>query len=395
MKLYSVITWVIFLTLEPQVQAKVAPLKVLGGRDVLANLQPFQTPHRDPLFGPTHDQVKHSLVPRKWKNPPSPTAKKCGPGVGYCDPGYCCSIGGNCGKGYHYCSGPACQLGYSDGCDANQKPLGAETLAIERPLIGNVSYEGVGISQCVSSDHIALTFDDGPYNFTWHLLDVLASYNAKATFFVTGNNLGKGQMDVEETGYPALIRRMHADGHQIASHTWTHQNLTEMSEEHMINQMHYNEMAFRNILGFFPTYMRPPYSECNSTCQAIMKKMGYHITLYTLVTHDYLYDDPTLIQTAKDSFVEQMEQAKNLSINTVAINHDILYQTAYNLTNYMLDYMKFLNYGTSVTVGECLGDPPENWYRTAGGAPPAAALVSPEQPVMVQQCTEHVYFRDL
>jgi hypothetical protein len=102
-----------------------------------------------------------------------------------------------------------------------------------------------------------------------------------------------------------------------------------------------------------------------------------------------------LIQSAKDSFVEQMEQAKNLSINTVAINHDILYQTAYNLTNYMLDYMKFLNYGTSVTVGECLGDPPENWYRTAGGAPPAAALVSPEQPVMVLQCTEHVYSRDL
>ncbi|KAK4937715.1 hypothetical protein LTR10_021725 [Elasticomyces elasticus] len=202
----------------------------------------------------------------------------------------------------------------------------------------------MGISQCVSSDHIALTFDDGPYNFTWHLLDVLASYNAKATFFVTGNNLGKGQIDVEETGYPALLRRMHADGHQIASHTWTHQNLTDMSEEHMINQMHYNEMAFRNVLGFFPTYMRPPYSECNSTCQAIMKKMGYHLTLYTLVTHDYLYDDPTLIQAAKDSFVDQMEQAKNLSINTVAINHDILYQTAYNLTNYMLDYMKFLNY---------------------------------------------------
>lgn len=109
---------------------------------------------------------------------------------------------------------------------------------------------------------------------------------------------------------------------------------------------------------------------------------------------DYLYDDPTLIQTAKDSFVEQMELAKNLSINTVAINHDILYQTSYNLTNYMLDYMKFLNYGTSVTVGECLGDPPENWYRTAGGAPPAAALVSPEITCDGVQCTEHVYIRN-
>ena len=41
-----------------------------------------------------------------------------------------------------------------------------------------------------------------------------------------------------------------------------------------------------------------------------------------------------------------------------------------------------LGYGTSITVGECLGDPPENWYRVAGGAPADAAvdqstLVSP------------------
>jgi peptidoglycan/xylan/chitin deacetylase (PgdA/CDA1 family) len=129
-----------------------------------------------------------------------------------------------------------------------------------------------------------LTFDDGPFNFTMHLLDVLASYGAKATFFVTGNNMGKGQIDIEETGYPAMLRRMHADGHQIAAHTWTHQNLTTMNEDQLINQMHYNEMAFRNVLGFFPTYMRPPYSECNSTCQAIMKKMGYHITYYSIVT---------------------------------------------------------------------------------------------------------------
>lgn len=307
------------------------------------------------------------------------------------------------GKGYDYCKGPACQLDYSDGCDAHQKPLGNDTLGVERPLVGNVMYGGVGVTQCVSDQHVALTFDDGPFNFTWHLLDVLASYNAKATFFITGNNLGKGQIDIEETGYPAIIRRMHADGHQIASHTWTHQNLTKMSEEQLVNQIYYNEMAFRNILGFFPTYMRPPYSECNSTCQAMMGKMGYHITLYNAVTYgayllitsalppftpllrvlisrlplDYLYDSPTEIQMAKDNFVQQMERAKNLSINTIALNHDTHYQTAYNLTNYMLDYMKFLDYGTSVTVGECLGDPPENWYRSDGGAPPVAALVRP------------------
>src|SRR6266498_2225378 len=185
------------------------------------------------------------------------------------------------GKGYHYCSGPACQLNYGDGCDGNTKPGGFDTLDVPRPLIGNVTYEGAGIYNCLSDNHIALTFDDGPFNFTWHLLDVLASYNAKATFFITGNNMGKGQMDINETGYPEILRRMHRDGHQIASHTWTHQNLTEMSETQLIDQMHYNEMAFRNVLGFFPTYMRPPYSECNEVCQATMKKMGYHITYYS------------------------------------------------------------------------------------------------------------------
>jgi hypothetical protein len=103
------------------------------------------------------------------------------------------------------------------------------------------------------------------------------------------------------------------------------------------------------------------------------------LTGSVLTTLDYLYDDPVKIQISKDSFVSQMELAQNLSINTIAISHDIHYQTAYNLTNYMLDYLKFLNYSTSVTVGECMGDPQENWYRRAEGAPPAADLVSVPQ----------------
>jgi peptidoglycan/xylan/chitin deacetylase (PgdA/CDA1 family) len=52
----------------------------------------------------------------------------------------------------------------------------------------------------------------------------------------------------------------------------------------MENQMHYLEMALRNILGFIPTYMRPPYSECNDACQALLNKMGYDITYQSLVT---------------------------------------------------------------------------------------------------------------
>jgi hypothetical protein len=58
----------------------------------------------------------------------------------------------------------------------------------------------------------------------------------------------------------------------------------------------------------------------------------------------------------------------------IIINHDIHEQTAYNLTVWTLDRMLSLGYGTSITLGECLGDPQVNWYRSASGAPANAAL---------------------
>lgn len=139
---------------------------------------------------------------------------------------YSCSPVGFCGRGYQHCASPNCQIDYSNGCDASIKLLGEPTLNVSRPLIGNVSYEAEGTTHCKKHGAIALTFDGGPYNYTSHLLDVLASYGAKAAFFITGNNLGKGQIDIEETGWPSLIRRLHADGHQLLLFTSRHHLLT-------------------------------------------------------------------------------------------------------------------------------------------------------------------------
>jgi hypothetical protein len=47
----------------------------------------------------------------------------------------------------------------------------------------------------------------------------------------------------------------------------------------------------------------------------------------------------------------------------ITLNHDIRLQTAYNLTDFMLNYLVTNNFPKSVTVGDCLGDPSENWYR--------------------------------
>ena len=61
---------------------------------------------------------------------------------------------------------------------------------------------------------VYLTFDDGPGPYTERLLNVLKKYNAKATFFVTDQNLSKG--------YDNMIKRAYEEGHTIGLHTKSH-----------------------------------------------------------------------------------------------------------------------------------------------------------------------------
>lgn len=197
-------------------------------------------------------------------------------------------------------------------------------------------------------------------------------YNAKATFFITGNNIGKGAIDQNWRG---VIQDMYSRGHQIASHTWSHQNLDQITSEQRYDQMVKNEMALRNILGKYPTYMRPPYSACDSAaCQADLKALGYVITSFDLDTDDYNQLTTEKIETAKANFKKGIDSALPNG-DQLAIAHDIHELTARNLTPYMLKYV-YDNGFTAVTVGECMGDPEANWYRASTPAPPTSSSTS-------------------
>lgn len=231
------------------------------------------------------------------------TDGQCGPGFGSCAAGYCCSGAGRslqdpslefkantfpgwCGQGSEYCAAPGCLFDYGPACDDNTIPAGTSTSTVARPHLGNVLYGGAGIYDCTEAGTIAITYDDGPYIYTEHVLDVLKSYSAKATFFITGNNNGKGEIDNAAYPWAATIQRAYDEGHQIASHTWTHPHLSNLTSAQRKQNMYSNEMALRNILGFFPTYMRPPYSDCTeeSGCAGDMADLGYHVTYFDVDT---------------------------------------------------------------------------------------------------------------
>ncbi|KAF1947976.1 glycoside hydrolase/deacetylase [Clathrospora elynae] len=292
---------------------------------------------------------------------------ECGAGVGSCAAGQCCSPEGYCGTTGDYCYSPGCDYQHGPGCPENITPAGTNTSSIARTKLGSVQYGGDGIYGCVTPGTVAITYDDGPQKvFTSHILDVMKTYNAHATFFITGNNINKGQIDITQE-FVDVIKRMDAEGHQIASHTWTHLDLSAISQEDRKNQMYKNEMALRNIVGKIPTYMRPPYSSCTGMCETDMADLGYHVTYFDLDTDDYEHDDPNLIQASKNWFTANVTSAPAASSQWLEIGHDIHEQTANNLTDYMLNTLTQLGY-KAVTVGDCLGDPKANWYRAAGGA---------------------------
>ncbi|KAL8975531.1 MAG: hypothetical protein Q9197_000208 [Variospora fuerteventurae] len=326
-------------------------------------------------------------------------ANLCGPANrnNKCLSGLCCSQAGYCGNTTDYCGagcrpdfgdcsattgpvgdgtcGPAfgskqcpngecCSAAFLFGtCDSSHTPANPTTLYDPRPLLGQVSYDN-DIYACTKEKVVALTYDDGPYLYTNQLLDVLKDYGFTATFFITGNNLHKGPIDETEP-YPTIIRRMVDEGHQIASHTWSHYSLSNISSDMRKQQMVKNERAIANIIGKYPTYMRPPYSQCSqgSGCWADMKALGYHRVYFDLDTQDYL--NPNSIQNSRDIVAQILGTGG--ATDYLAIQHDLVAQSVANLSPFFFDRIKAKGW-KGVTAGECLGDAPANWYRTPGGS---------------------------
>jgi hypothetical protein len=311
------------------------------------------------------------------------TTGKCGNAFGgaRCPTGQCCnpevtishdagetranSLQGNCGTSRYDCQDPDCQYQFGR-CDSDNTPAGASTLNDPRPRLGSVSYTE-DIYSCTTPNVVALTYDDGPYIYTAQLLDTLKQYGFTATFFVTGNNLGKGSIDTTAP-WPALLRRMVAEGHQIASHTWSHYSMTAIPSALRKQQMVKNERAIANVIGKYPTYMRPPYSQCDdaSGCNADMQALGYHRVYFDLDTQDTINFLPSQIQKSKD--VVQTLLGRSSATNYLAIQHDLVQPSVADLSPFFFNLIKQKGW-RGVTAGECLQDPKENWYRTPGGGP--------------------------
>ncbi|KAI9791858.1 MAG: hypothetical protein M1816_003403 [Peltula sp. TS41687] len=214
---------------------------------------------------------------------------------------------------------------------------------------------GTIIQSCTVPGTVALTFDDGPYRFTSQILDILRNNNIRGTFFVNGANWDNILTDNSR----ALVQRMIRENHQIGSHTWAHADLATLDRDGIVDQMNLLESALQQIIGYFPTYMRPPYFSTNDLVLETMAELDYHVINADIDTLDWANDSEGAIQTSVQRFKDGLNAGGSISLE-----HDVHQWTAQVLVQAEIDEIKRRGL-RAVTVGECLGDPKENWYRTS------------------------------
>jgi peptidoglycan/xylan/chitin deacetylase (PgdA/CDA1 family) len=126
---------------------------------------------------------------------------------------------------------------------------------------------------------VSLTFDDGPHpTYTPPILDVLGRYGVKATFFQLGR---------EAERHPDLVRRVVAEGHVVANHTWDHENLRTLDDARFGEQIDRTNQVLESLSGQRQVCVRPPYGKSDPGVTQRLAARGMTSVVWTADSRDF------------------------------------------------------------------------------------------------------------
>jgi len=166
---------------------------------------------------------------------------------------------------------------------------------------------------------VYLTFDDGPVpEVTPQVLDILDQYDVKATFFWVGENVYR---------YPELAKEVCQRGHTIANHTFNH--LPGLRTDYKIWRMNCQlcDEVIEKTLGAQwenKHLFRPPHGRETAREKRWLRRNGYQIVLWDVITHDYnpFYSPEDIVRIVKrytrNGSILLFHDSKKASGNTLA-----------------------------------------------------------------------------
>jgi len=126
---------------------------------------------------------------------------------------------------------------------------------------------------------VALTFDDVPdLKYTPQVLDILAKYKVRATFFVVGTRAA---------AYPSVVRRMQREGHMIGNHSYNHPVFSKLTQYQFQKQIMQTDAVLRPIIGYSPRFIRPPYGEIMPKQIEWARRNGFAIVNWDVDSQDW------------------------------------------------------------------------------------------------------------
>ena len=187
---------------------------------------------------------------------------------------------------------------------------------------------------------IALTFDDGPHpTQTTRILGLLSEHGIKATFFIIGTNAEY---------YPELVAKEAAEGHEIANHSYSHTNLSKLTESEIADEIKRADEAIKKASGITPKLFRPPEGAYSPNVVSIAEKMGKQTVIWTVDTMDWA-------KSPLDTIVENVK--RNATSGSIILYHDYTHRDAhtYESLRVLIPYLKSQGY-EFVTVSELISE---------------------------------------
>lgn len=165
---------------------------------------------------------------------------------------------------------------------------------------------------------VALTFDDGPSEYTLPLLEVLARNHARATFFVLGRKANRKPLIPMMPAWSnmsnmKLIDSMRQFGHEVGNHSFDHLYLGDHPEAEVRDQI----TKCQDAIGSPPCLFRPPYGRVAPTpVDAIAASMGYKVVMWSCSPGDWA------AKNTRDIVMHVAEQLMAATRGEIVLMHD-------------------------------------------------------------------------
>ena len=237
----------------------------------------------------------------------------------------------------------AASRGWVGGKVAPAPEAALPTLAAQRAAIRRLLPLGVPI-YCSGGRgrYVALTLDDGPSELTPQFHRLLKRYGVRPTFFVVGGNMTSATL----AGYA----RAHAKLGAVGDHTWTHANLSQVSDAQVEEEIVRAKVAIERVTGAPVLVFRPPQGAHTAMVARVTRENGMLEILWNTESRDW--DGSKTARQIADNVLA------GLKPGSIVVMHETKPETLAALRDFVLPELERRNL-KAVTVPELLAlDPP-------------------------------------